>query len=198
MLPETGDGMNELDVVILVIIGVSGLMSFRVGLIREAFALGALLIGLLAAIVLGRVYGSEIPDLIGTRWATEVVFFLVCFLVFYLIVTLLGSMIAKLIKAMQLRWVDHLLGFLFGCVRGAILAVLILAALTLVLPERSTLLAHSSGYSLARGPLRVLARMLPEKAEEVLRRRHEIYRDLIPEELEEKREPPPFGNGVPL
>ena len=73
--------MNVLDIVVLVLVGISGIMSFRVGLIREVFALGALLIGLLAAVVLGRAYGSRIPDLVGAEWATQVLFFFVCFLV---------------------------------------------------------------------------------------------------------------------
>ncbi|MCK4306025.1 MAG: CvpA family protein, partial [Candidatus Eisenbacteria sp.] len=72
--------MNELDVVILVIVGISGLMSFRVGLIREVFALGALLIGLLGAVVIGRTYASQIPDFMGCAWATEILFFFICFL----------------------------------------------------------------------------------------------------------------------
>ena len=71
--------MNALDILLLAIIAVSGLLSIRVGLIREAFALGALLIGLLAAVVLGRVYGPRIPDVVGNPVATQVLFFLASF-----------------------------------------------------------------------------------------------------------------------
>ncbi len=194
--------MHTLDILLLVVIGISGLLSFRVGLIREAFALGALLIGLLAAVVLGRVYGSHLPDLIGGQVATQVVFFFVCFLLFYILVILLGLMIARLIKTMQLRWADHLLGFLFGAIRGAILGLMVLAVLTLVLREGHPFLAKSSGYRLADAPLRVLTVLLPEKAEEALRERHQLYRKLNPEDIEKdlkkKLEKAPFGEGIQL
>ena len=193
--------MNALDIMLLVIIGISGLMSFRVGLIREAFALGALLIGLFAAVVLGRTFADRLPDVTGNEVATQVLFFFLCFLVVYLVVILLGAMIAKLTKTVHMRWFDHLLGFVFGSVRGAILGMLILAVLTLILPEENVLLARSRGYQAASGPLRVLAHLLPEKAEEAFHRRHEIYRQLVPEKRkkdEKTDDKPPFGKGIPL
>lgn len=170
--------MAPLDIIVLVIVGISGVMSFRVGLIREAFALGALLIGLLAAVVLGRVYGSVLPEIIGNAVVTQALFFLLCFLVFYVGITLLGAAIARLIKAMKLRWVDHLLGIVFGCVRGALLVILLLGGLTLILPEEHRFLANSTSFRIAEEPIRVLAKLLPEKVEEALENRHAIYRGL--------------------
>ncbi len=194
--------MTVLDVLLLIIIGVSGILSLRIGLIREAFALAALLIGLLAAVVLGRTYGNQVPDWVGNPVATQVLFFLVCFLVFYLLVVFVGSMLTRLIKAIKLGWMDHLLGFLFGAIRGSIIALLLLAGLTLVLPKGHPVLADSLLYGYAREPLKVLARMLPEKAEEALRRRHEIYERIVPqkseEESEEERGPVFDGDGISL
>ncbi len=193
--------MTLLDILLLAIIGISGLLSLRIGLIREAFALAALLIGLLAAIVLGQTYGNDLPDWIGNPVATQVLFFLVCFLAFYLLVTLVGASIARLIKAIKLRWMDHLLGFVFGAIRGAIIVVLLLAGLTLVLPKGSTLLTESRLYGYAEEPIEMLAKMLPEKAEEALRKRHEILRRLAPEKEEsedEDRKSIFGGRGIPL
>ncbi len=177
--------MNALDILLLAIIAVSGLLSFRVGLIREAFALGALLIGLLAAVVLGRVYGDRLPDVVGNPVATQVLFFLATFLVFYVLVTLVGSLIARIIKAMSLGWADHLLGFAFGCLRGAILVLLVLAGLTLVLPDllpkHPGVLGGSAVYRAADAPMRALASVLPEKVGEALRERHDRIKDQRPE-----------------
>ncbi len=193
--------MTPLDILLLVIIGVSGILSLRIGLIREAFALAALLIGLLAAIVLGRSYGHQVPDWIGNPVATQVLFFLVCFLLFYLVVVLIGATLARLIKAIKLRWMDHLLGFVFGTLRGAIVVLLLLAGLTLVLPKGSPILAESRLYGGAREPIRMLAKMLPEKVEEALRQRHEIYERVAPrrDEREGREKRSIFdGKGIPL
>ena len=193
--------MTALDILLLIIIGVSGLLSLRIGLIREAFALAALLIGLLAAVVLGRTYGSQIPDWIGNPVATQVLFFLVCFLLFYLLVVFVGAMIARLIKAIKLRWMDHLLGFLFGMIRGTIIVLLLLAGLTLVLPKGHPALGESLLYGYAHEPIKVLAKMLPEKAEEALRHRHEIYDRLAPTKETDDRDDGQSifsGKGIPL
>ncbi len=194
--------MNGLDIVLLAIIGVSGIMSVRVGLIREAFALGALLIGLLAAVVLGRSYAGSIPDVVGNPAATQVMFFLVSFLVVYLLVTLIGSMIARLVKNLHLGWADHLLGLAFGLLRGAIVALLLMTGLILVLPtllpKHPEILTKSAIYRASGGPLRVFAQVLPEKAAEALRERDVLYRQLQTREgsRDEQREedsPAPMG-----
>jgi len=193
--------VNGLDIVLLAIIATSGIMSFRVGLIREAFALGALLIGLLAAVIVGRSLGSSIPNVLGNQVASQVVFFLVCFLVTYVIVTLIGSAIARLIKNLNLHWADHLLGLAFGLLRGAILVLLLLAGLTLVmptlLPKHPDVLNGSAVFRAADGPLQVVAEILPEKAGEALRERQELYRGL--REREGSREEPRRGGSpVPM
>ncbi len=183
--------MNGLDILLLAIIAASGIMSFRVGLIREAFALGALLIGLLAAVVLGRSLGSAIPNVLGNAVASQVVFFLVCFLVAYLVVTLIGSAIARLVKNLHLSWADHLLGLAFGLLRGAILVLLLLAGLTLVMPEllpkHPGVLNGSAVFRAADGPLGVVAQVLPERAGEALRERQELYRGLREREASHER-----------
>jgi membrane protein required for colicin V production len=160
--------MNLLDVVVLALIGISGLMSLRVGLIREVFALGALLLGLFGAVVLGRGYAASIPDFLGNRVATQLVFFLASFLIIYLLISLLGSVFGRLLSAMHLRSVDRLLGFLFGAVRGAILAFLVMLGLVFILPDDHSLLVGSRAYALAEKPMRVFSELLPEQARKAL------------------------------
>jgi membrane protein required for colicin V production len=194
--------MNGLDILLLAVIGASGVMSFRVGLIREAFALGALLIGLLAGVVLGRAYAAAVPDVVGNPAATQVLFFLACFLIVYILVTLIGSLIARLVKSLRLGWADHLLGLTFGLLRGTIVTLLLLAGLILVLPDllprHPEILTGSAVFRVAGDPLRVFAQVLPEKAAEALRERHELYRDLRTREGKEEQErredsPAPMG-----
>lgn len=194
--------MNGLDVLLLAVIGVSGVMSFRVGLIREAFALGALLIGLLAGVVLGRAYAASIPDFVGNPAATQVLFFLASFLVVYILVTLIGTAIARLVRNMHLGWADHLLGLTFGLLRGSIVVLLLLAGLVFVLPDlvpkHPEVLTDSAVFRIAGGPLRVFSQVLPEKAAQELRERHQLYHDLRARRGAEEREheddsPAPMG-----
>ncbi len=168
--------MNALDILLLALIGISGVMSFRVGLLREVFALGALLIGILAGVVLSRAFAVTLPDLFGSRAVSQVVLFLVVFLVVYVIVSLIGGMIARAARSIHLGWADRLLGFLFGSLRGAILGMLLIIGLAIVLPAKHPLLAGSRGCALADQPIRIFSDLLPDRAREYLQERYAVLR----------------------
>jgi membrane protein required for colicin V production len=180
--------MNALDIIALAIIGISGLMSFRVGLIREVFALGALLIGLFGAFVLTRALAPQLPVFFDSAAVTEVLCFVVLFIAVYLVVSLVGSMIARAIRAIRLGWLDHLLGFVFGCVRGIIVVILLIIGLTLVLPERHPFLVESHARAFAGPSIELFADLLPERAGELLRERHGELRERFRREFEEQRD----------
>jgi membrane protein required for colicin V production len=156
--------MNLVDLIAVAIIGISALLSLRVGLLREMFALGSLLLGLVGAIILGRAYAHRVPDYLGSRAATQVAFFVISFLGVYIVVGLIGGIVSRATRAVKLGFVDHMLGFMFGAVRGMLLCFLLIVLLTLILPSDSTLLAHSQAYALAQGPMRVFASWLPAAA----------------------------------
>ncbi|MCK4414520.1 MAG: CvpA family protein [Candidatus Eisenbacteria sp.] len=180
--------MNALDIIALAIIAASGLMSFRVGLIREVFALGALLVGLFGAVVLTRAVASRLPVFFDSPAVTEVLCFLALFLAVYLVVSLVGSMIARAIRSIRLGWLDHLLGFVFGCARGAIVVLLLLIGLTLVLPEGHPVLRQSHARALAGPSIELFAGLLPERAGALLQERHEKLRDSIDRKHKELRD----------
>jgi membrane protein required for colicin V production len=180
--------MNAIDIVALAIIGISGVMSFRVGLIREVFALGALLIGLLGAIVLTRAAADYLPVFFESPAVTEVLCFLALFLIVYLVVSLVGSMIARAIRSIRLGWLDHLLGFVFGAARGAIVVLLLIIGLTYVLPERHPLLMESHARAAAGPTIELFAELLPERAGALLRERHEKLRDSMDRWQEDLRD----------
>ena len=164
--------MNLLDIGLLAIVFISGLMSFRVGLIREIFALGALLVGIFVAIILTRALAPVLPDLLGSTVVTQIAFFLAVFLAVHILISLVGTFTSKLVKAGHLGWADRLLGFAFGCLRGAIVAVMIIIGLTFVLPENHALLMESHAVRLAAKPIEVFAGLLPDDARIELQKRH--------------------------
>lgn len=171
--------MNVVDVVVLVIVGISALLSLRVGLIREVFALGSLLGGLAGAAVLSRTFGNQIPDLLGNSVATQVAFFVICFLAVYILVSLIGRAIAKTIRVFHLGAIDHLLGLAFGALRGALIAFLLMVLLVFILSKDHSLLTESRAYAYSQGPLKAFAELLPDKAREFLRQPPKLE-DLMP------------------
>ena len=194
--------MNALDIVLLGLVAISGLMSLRLGLVREVFALSALLIGLFGAFLLARAFAPILPELFGSAAVTQVVFFLLCFLLLHVFISLVGAVVSRFLRAAALGWADHLLGFVFGVVRGTVLAILLLVGLSFVLPAHHPLFAGSRGCALADGPVRVFAELLPEKAREALQERYRTLRGSGPGRAIESRVPGgadlPKGMGEPV
>jgi membrane protein required for colicin V production len=168
--------MNALDILLLGLLALSGVMSLRLGLVREVFALAALLIGLFGAVLLTRAFSGVLPVLFHSAALTQIIFFLVAFILIHILVSLVGAVISRFLRAAKLGWADHLLGFGFGVLRGAILALLLLVGLTFVLPARHPLFAGSRGCHLAETPLRVFSDLLPDSARDSLQER---YRALL-------------------
>ncbi|MFH1143990.1 MAG: CvpA family protein [Candidatus Eisenbacteria bacterium] len=186
--------MNVLDIIVLAVIALSGLMSFRVGLVREVFALGALLVGIFAALILTRAAAPKLPVFFESAAVTQVLAFVVIFLVIYLIVSLIGSLIARVIRSVKLGWADHLLGFVFGCLRGAVIGVLLLIAFILVLPAHHALLRESRAREMADGPIRVFAELLPARARTLIEERHAGAQERTAQPRGDEQQP----RGLPL
>ncbi len=173
---EEGLAMNVLDIAFLVIIGISGLMSLRLGLIRECFALGAMLIALLAVAILGQTLASSLPNWLANVVVSQMIFMLISFLVIYLLIILLGSAIARQVRSVKMRVVDYLLVVCFGMLRGALTVILVTMGLTMVMPEGNETLARSKLHRLQHNPLSTLAKLFPEEANEAFSERHLRYR----------------------
>jgi len=187
--------MNVLDIVVLAVVGVSGLMSLRVGLVREVFALGALLVGILVALVLSRAVAPWMPIFFQSRAVTQILAFVVIFLVVYLVIALIGSVITRVVRSVRLSWADHLLGFAFGCVRGAVIAVLLMIGFILVLPANHGLLRNSRTLTLAGGAIELFAEFLPSGARDLVKERHAAVQALPAERSGGERTP---ARGIPL
>jgi membrane protein required for colicin V production len=192
-------GLNALDIAFLIIIFISGIMSLRLGLIRESFALGATLIGLLAVAVLGQTVGSELPNWLKSTVASQMLFLLLCFLVLYFFVILLGSLVAKRVRSVKMRFIDYVMLVVFGMLRGALLVILVLVGLTLVMPLGNQSLAHSRVFELADQPLTTLVKLLPDESEAAFLERHLHYRLLsVPAPVPDPTVPPAGESELPV
>ncbi|MFK7864065.1 MAG: CvpA family protein [Pseudohongiellaceae bacterium] len=118
--------MNEIDAVILVIVGLSCLFGLWRGLIKEVLSL----VTWIAALALARLYSGVVADflvnIINNESARYVSAFALVFVAVMMIGTLINHLISKLLTITGLKLVDRLLGGAFGVVRGAIIVVVII------------------------------------------------------------------------
>ena len=109
------------DIVIVIVLVISGLLAYFRGLVREVLSL-ATWIG--AALAAGYSFPYAQPyarDLIGVKIVADIVTGLVLFVAALIVLTLLNHVISGRVKESALGAIDRGLGFMFGVVRGALL-----------------------------------------------------------------------------
>lgn len=122
--------LKILDILALSIVAVSFVTALVKGLIRELIALAAAVSGLLLAVY----YFADVSPLfeqigIGTL-LSELVAFVGIFLSCIIAGSVLSSLLNRFIAAINMKWIDRLLGGLFGLLRGWLIVAVIFLALT--------------------------------------------------------------------
>jgi len=139
--------LNWMDSVILVVVGFSLLIGLWRGLVREVLSLAALI----AAVIIGRLYGPQLaPSFAGmteNAGAQYVLAFALLFVLTLIVGAIVNHFVARFIKLVGLRMVDRVLGAAFGVLRGLlVIGVIVFFASALFAEEdwwqSSVLLPH--------------------------------------------------------
>lgn len=117
--------MALIDIIILVIIGISSLIGVFRGLVKEALSLASWF----AAIVVGTLFSAQLADLmvnlINNASLRRIAAFAILFIVVIFAGTILSNLVSKLTQAAGLKGADRTLGALFGILRGLIIVLVI-------------------------------------------------------------------------
>jgi membrane protein required for colicin V production len=128
--------MNLLDLLLVIVIGISVATGFMAGFARVGIGFIATISGLLFGFWY---YG--VPALwLNEHWkmsanAANMLGFFIVFFMFLTAGAMIGKLLAKLFKWTGLTWLDRVLGGLFGLVRGALLAVVAVAVMMAFAPK---------------------------------------------------------------
>ena len=120
--------MNWLDYVLIAILGLSALQSFRRGFSREIVSL----IASVAALFLGMWFyptaAHYLRPLVSSDRLASFLGFIAVVLTVLILGAIVGATIRHFVKAVGLSFFDRLLGALFGLLRGALIAMALLTA----------------------------------------------------------------------
>lgn len=120
---------NTLDLVILAVIGVSGLISLYRGFVSEFLSLATWIVALILPLSYTEQFMTFLPDSVESPSARWFISAAVLFLGALIIGGVLSWLIRKVIGATTLGIMDRLFGFGLGAVRGVlILAIVVLLA----------------------------------------------------------------------
>jgi membrane protein required for colicin V production len=115
--------MNWLDAVLLVILVVSVLTSFRKGLSREVIGLVAVLLALVFGIWFYGTVGALVLPYVSSRATANFAGFFLIFFGTILLGSIVSYVVGRFLRVTGLSIVDHALGAVFGLVRGTLVAV---------------------------------------------------------------------------
>ena len=121
--------MNWLDVVVLAILAVSVALSFRKGLSREVIGLASVVLAILLGIWFYGTAGSLLAPYLSSRGLANFAGFLLVFCGVMLLGHLVSYIVGKFLKVTGLSIFDHLLGAVFGALRGILIAVALIMAI---------------------------------------------------------------------
>jgi membrane protein required for colicin V production len=117
--------MTLFDLVVIVIVGLSILLSVIRGLVREVLALAAWGVAFVAANVLAGEAARWMPDAISTEELRLLAGFIAVFVAVLLTMSGLAMVASKLVKSAGLGVEDRLLGGVFGFARGFLVVVML-------------------------------------------------------------------------
>ena len=135
-LPQFDIQLGWVDIALLAVFGLSVLVGLWRGFVFEIVSL----LGWLVAFVIANSAGPVLAEVVPFGGEPQVKLWIAYIFVFVAILvtcTLLARMLRALIAATPLSFVDHLLGGVFGVVRGALICV-VLATLVMLSPYASS------------------------------------------------------------
>ena len=124
--------MTSFDYIVLLVIGISIVVSMMRGAVREVLAI----VGWVVALYTARTYAPQLVPLLPPDIPTEPLKILAAFVILLLGVLLVASLLAialsSIIKKIGLNWLNRFVGALFGLARGLLIVCVLvfLAGLT--------------------------------------------------------------------
>ncbi len=137
------------------------------GLVRELFALAAIVAGWIVASRYHLSVSEQLPSIAENEFLTSAIAFTLIFLAAALGVRLLGAAIHKVISDTPIGWLNRMAGALCGLLAGTILVGVLLMVLTIYLPGGQSVFDNSVLYPHLTHVIGLLASVLPERAQEI-------------------------------
>lgn len=156
--------LNNLDVVFLIITGISALVGIARGMTKELLSLSGWVLAAATVFYMVPILDPVMQKYIASKVLASVVSGMVILIVFCVVWILTVDKIASVVRSSKLSALDRVLGFVFGTVRGIVIVILIAMMLTTLIPEESKkgVFAESKYFNEAAECAEPLMAMVPQ------------------------------------
>lgn len=161
--------MTGFDIAIMILIGLGAITGFMRGLVQEVLSLAAWVLAMVAIHNLHTPLSMQLVRYVGTESGAAVLAFALLLLVPYAIFRLLADRLGQASRNSVLGPIDRLLGFGFGTIKGAIIAVMAFSVLVLGYDTvwgvggRPTWIVQSRSYPFINAASEQLVGMIAER-----------------------------------
>jgi membrane protein required for colicin V production len=153
--------MTYFDILFTGIILISTISALFKGLVREIISLAALILGFILAVFFYPIPSAKLLEFCRTESIANLLGFLSIFLGCILLGAITTFIVNRFVKAASLKWVDRLMGAIFGVLRGWIISSILVVAI-IAFPIRDNLMAHSALAPYLLAGARILVHMTPK------------------------------------
>lgn len=166
--------MTGFDYIVLLIVGVAAIGGFLRGFAQEVLSLAAWVLAAFAVHYLHTPMTEWLTQYIGDGVSTSLLAFALLLLVPYFAMKLIAKNVGNISRASMLGPIDRVLGFGFGALKGALVAVFAFSLLALGYDSmwdyrgRPTWVTTARTYAFIDGSSRTLVDMLAEQRAAVL------------------------------
>ncbi len=156
--------LNNLDVIFLIIIGISSLVGIARGMTKELLSLVGWILAAAALFYLVPLLNPFTEKYIASKLLSNLVTGMGVLIVFSIIWVLTVDKLASLIRSSKLSALDRLFGFVFGMARGAIIIILLALMFSTLIPAETQkgAFAESKIYQQAAACVEPLKAMVPQ------------------------------------
>jgi membrane protein required for colicin V production len=181
--------VSLLDLLFALIVASSVAAGFAAGFARVGIGFFAAILGVVFGFWFYGIPAGWVHHYLRSTAASNLIGFLLVFWAFLLAGALLAKMFSKLFKWTGLSWLDRLLGGVFGLVRGALIAVAIVAVLLAFTPKpMPNWMVRSQVLPYAMEASNTIAALAPNAIKNAFRESMYELRRLWAEQFQKSRE----------
>ena len=156
--------LNNLDVIFLIIVGISALVGIARGMTKELLSVIGWVLSAVALFYLVPLLNPYMKNYVSSDLLANIVSGMAILLVFCIIWILTVDKLASVIRSSKLSALDRLFGFVFGTARGVLLVVLMALLISTLMPEDSKkgVFEKSVLFAQANACVEPLKEMIPQ------------------------------------
>lgn len=156
--------LNNLDVIFLIIAGISALVGIARGMTKEILSVVGWILAAVALLYLTPALKPVAEKYIASTTLAYIVTGMAVLIVFSIVWVLTADKLASAIRSSKLSSLDRIFGFVFGLARGALIIILLALMFSTLIPAQTQkgAFAESKIYKQAENCIEPLKAMIPQ------------------------------------